>query len=129
VCCFDLDKLKKINDMFGHLTGSRAIKRLGVALRNDCRSNRHACAVWRRRIRANPAGIGRRRSRKAALRICERLARDGQEPPVTVSAGLAVYPNDGTTIEKLLGAADRALYGMKGRSEKKFRLRHVAACL
>ena len=48
---------------------------------------------------------------------------------VCVSAGLAVYPKDGTTIEKLLGAADHALYVMKGRSEKKFRLRHVAACL
>ena len=72
---------------------------------------------------------GEEEARKAALRICERLARDGQEPPVTVSAGLSVYPKDGTSIEKLLAAADHELYRMKGRSEKKFRLRHVAACL
>ena len=32
VLLFDLDGLKKINDQYGHLTGSRAIKRLGVAL-------------------------------------------------------------------------------------------------
>jgi diguanylate cyclase (GGDEF)-like protein len=63
------------------------------------------------------------------MRICDRLARDGHEPPVTVSVGVAVYPAHGTTIEKLLGAADRALYRMKGRGEKKFRLGHVAACL
>jgi PleD family two-component response regulator len=40
-----------------------------------------------------------------------------------------VYPKNGTSIEKLLGAADRALYRMKGRGEKKFRLSDVAACL
>src|SRR4029077_16578107 len=53
---------------------------------------------------------------------------DGQQPPITVSVGVAVYPTHGTSIEKLLGAADRALYGMKGRGEKKFRMRHVAGC-
>ena len=35
---FDLDGLKKINDKYGHLTGSRAIKRLGAALRDNSRS-------------------------------------------------------------------------------------------
>jgi GGDEF domain-containing protein len=40
-----------------------------------------------------------------------------------------VYPADGTTIDKLLGAADRALYRMKGRGDKKFNLGRVAACL
>jgi predicted signal transduction protein with EAL and GGDEF domain len=54
---------------------------------------------------------------------------DGQTPAVSASVGLSVYPKDGTTIEKLLGAADRALYGMKGRGDKKLRFRSVAACL
>ena len=35
---FDLDDLKKINDKYGHLTGSRAIKRLGNALRSNSRT-------------------------------------------------------------------------------------------
>ena len=38
VLLFDLDGLKRINDRFGHLTGSRAIKRLGNVLRNSSRS-------------------------------------------------------------------------------------------
>jgi len=46
-----------------------------------------------------------------------------------VSAGHAVYPEDGVSIEQLLGAADRGLYQMKGRSEKKLRLSQVVACL
>ena len=47
------------------------------------------------------------------LRIGERLADDREEPRLSVSVGVAVYPEDGTTIETLLQAADRALYKMK----------------
>ena len=129
VLLFDLDDLKKINDKYGHLTGSRAIKRLGTALRNDCRTIDTPARYGGDEFVLVLPESGEEEARKAALRICERLARDGQEPPVTVSAGLSVYPNDGITIEKLLAAADHELYRMKGRSEKKFRLRHVAACL
>jgi GGDEF domain-containing protein len=72
---------------------------------------------------------GEQEAKQAAQRICEELMNDGQTPLVSASVGVSVYPTDGTSIEKLLGAADRALYGMKGRSDKKFRFRNVAACL
>ena len=49
-------------------------------------------------------------------RIRKRLAADVELPVVSVSMGTAVFPQDGDTIEKLLSAADRALYRMKGRS-------------
>jgi diguanylate cyclase (GGDEF)-like protein len=72
---------------------------------------------------------GEQEAKQAAQRICEELMNDGQTPLVSASVGVSVYPADGTSIEKLLGAADRALYGMKGRGDKKFRFRNVAACL
>jgi GGDEF domain-containing protein len=40
-----------------------------------------------------------------------------------------VYPRDGATIEKLLNAADIALYSMKARGDRKFQFTRVAACL
>lgn len=129
VLLFDLDDLKKINDRYGHLTGSRAIKRLGTALRSDSRSIDTPARYGGDEFALVLPESGEQEAKGAALRICERLARDGQEPHITVSAGLAVYPADGTTIEKLLGAADRALYRMKGRGDKKFNLGRVAACL
>jgi GGDEF domain-containing protein len=43
----------------------------------------------------------------------ERLARDGGDPPLSVSMGLAEYPRDGESPEALLSSADRALYRMK----------------
>jgi diguanylate cyclase (GGDEF)-like protein len=62
-------------------------------------------------------------------RICERLAKDGEVPNVTVSVGAAVFPQDGETIDALFNAADRALYGMKGRSDGIQTLARIAACL
>lgn len=129
VLLFDLDGLKKINDRFGHLTGSRAIKRLGVALRSGSRTIDTPARYGGDEFALILPESGEPEATQAAIRICERLARDGQEPPITVSVGVAVYPAHGTTIEKLLGAADSALYRMKGRGDKKFRLGHVAACL
>jgi len=73
--------------------------------------------------------IGEEAAKGVAERICARVANDGQMPPVTVSVGVSIYPTDGTTIEKLFGAADRALYRMKRRDKKKFMLGNVAACL
>lgn len=129
VLLFDLDDLKKINDQYGHLTGSRAIKRLGVALKTSSRAIDTPARYGGDEFALVLPEAGEQEATQAAIRICDLLAQDGQEPAISASVGLAVYPADGTTIEKILGAADRALYRMKGRGGKKFRLGNVAACL
>ena len=130
VLLFDLDGLKKINDKLGHLTGSRAIKRLASALRSSSRSMDTPARYGGDEFALILPESGRPEAERAAKRICERLAYDGQKPPITVSVGVSVYPSDGTNIEKLLGAADISLYKMKGnRGESKARMRDVAACL
>jgi diguanylate cyclase (GGDEF)-like protein len=126
---FDLDELKKINDKYGHLTGSRAIKRLGNSLRSNSRTIDTAARYGGDEFAVVLPEIGAEEAARVAIRICERLASDGQSPPVTVSVGVALYPNDGITMEKLFSAADKALYRMKRREEKQFRLGNVAACL
>ncbi len=60
-------------------------------------------------------------------RIRERLASEPEMPQLTVSAGVAVYPVNGDTLEKLLGAADRALYRMKENLEDAPRFSCAAA--
>jgi diguanylate cyclase (GGDEF)-like protein len=126
---FDLDGLKKINDKYGHLTGSRAIKRLGFALRSNSRSIDTPARYGGDEFALILPESGENEAKQAAVRICEQLASDGEEPAISVSVGIAIYPVDGTTIEKLLSSADKALYSMKGRGEKKLRFRHAAACL
>jgi c-di-GMP phosphodiesterase len=129
VLLFDLDGLKKINDRFGHLTGSRAIKRLGLALGNNSRTMDTPARYGGDEFALILPESGEAEAGHVADRICEQLQNDGQEPTITVSVGLAVYPQDGSTIDKLLGAADSALYRMKGKGQKTFRLGQVAACL
>ena len=129
VLLFDLDGLKKINDKHGHLTGSRAIKRLGVALRDGSRAIDTPARYGGDEFALVLPEAGEPEARRAAERICERLEQDLQEPFISASVGLAVYPAQGTSIEQLLGAADRALYQMKGQDRKRIRLGHVAACL
>jgi len=129
VLLFDLDELKKINDKYGHLTGSRAIKRLGNVLRNSSRTIDTAARYGGDEFALVLPESGEREAEQAASRICEQLMHDGQQPFVSVSAGQAIYPADGTSIEQLLGAADLALYKMKGRGARKSHLRHIAACL
>jgi diguanylate cyclase (GGDEF)-like protein len=129
VLLFDLDGLKKINDKFGHLVGSRAIKRLGVALRNSSRTIDTPARFGGDEFALILPESGSEEAGQVAGRICEELKSDGQEPAITVSVGLAVFPADGTSIERLLSAADRGLYHMKGKGQKKFRFGHIAACL
>ena len=115
VLLFDLDQLKKINDRYGHVTGSRALCRLADALCVSCREIDTAArfggdefALVLPETAAEPAKL-------VAQRICSTLAADGGDPKISVSVGAAIYPQDGQTIESLLSAADVALYAMKAK--------------
>jgi diguanylate cyclase (GGDEF)-like protein/PAS domain S-box-containing protein len=117
VLAFDLDGMKRINDTHGHLTGNRALERLANVLRFSCRSidtparyGGDEFAIILPETGAPEAGL-------AGRRICECLSSDPEEPRISVSFGVGVYPEDGPTVEALLGTADRRLYEMK-RSEK-----------
>ena len=113
VLMFDLDGMKQINDRYGHLAGNRALCRLADIFRFSCRSIDTAAryggdefAIVLPETVANDAALVRKR-------ICERLSSDREEPLLSVSVGMAVYPEDGATIDTLFQAADRALYEMK----------------
>lgn len=48
-------------------------------------------------------------------RICGLVAKDAEEPRLSVSVGVASFPKEAETIGNLLYAADRALYAMKDK--------------
>jgi two-component system, cell cycle response regulator len=50
---------------------------------------------------------------RVAERICESIAQENKGPSISACSGIAVYPQDGDSIEKLLKHADSALYLMK----------------
>jgi diguanylate cyclase (GGDEF)-like protein len=122
VIVLDLDGLKMINDTHGHLVGSEAICRLANILRIHCRAIDTAARYGGDEFVLVLPETESNAAQRVANRIAERLSTDGDEPTLTVSAGTAVYPHDGQTIDELLVAADRALYHDKGSSRRKLRL-------
>ncbi len=112
----DLDGLKQINDRFGHLVGSQALCRLADALcicsRSMDTSARYGGDEFALVLPETELGA----ATLVARRICRSLANDGNEPKLSVSIGVAVYPKDGKTIDALLSAADAALYSMKAKA-------------
>jgi diguanylate cyclase (GGDEF)-like protein len=128
VILMDLDNLKQINDRYGHLVGSRAICRLGNVLRVHCRAIDTAARYGGDEFALVLPEAGAQAAQRVGERIRERLGSDGEQPVVTVSVGTAVFPRDGRTVEELLEAADRSLYGMK-RGSRIMGLSRIAACL
>jgi diguanylate cyclase (GGDEF)-like protein len=130
VVLLDMDGLKIINDQYGHLTGSRSLVRIGKILRNHSRAIDTAARYGGDEFAVVLPEAGKDIATRVVARIRERLSAEPERPALSVSAGVAAFPEDGDTPEKLLGAADRALYAMKhhGRSSVQ-NLTRIAACL
>jgi diguanylate cyclase (GGDEF)-like protein len=129
VVLLDMDGLKTINDQYGHLTGSRALVRLGKILRSHSRAIDTAARYGGDEFALVLPEAGRDIAARVVGRVRERLAAEAEPPALSVSAGVAAFPEDGDTPEKLLAAADRALYRMKNRGSSVQNLARIAACL
>ncbi len=114
----DLDGLKIINDQFGHLVGDRALCRLAHVLTDCCRSVDTAARQGGDEFALVLPETGVAAATLVARRVCDLLAKDAEQPALSVSVGMASYSKDAETIGSLLYAADRALYAMKAERSK-----------
>jgi len=113
VLIFDLNGMKRINDQHGHPAGNCALCRLADIFRSSCRSIDTAARYGGDEFAIVLPETGAKEADAVGRRICERLSNDHEEPRLSMSVGVAVYPEDGTTNETLFQAADRARYKMK----------------
>jgi diguanylate cyclase (GGDEF)-like protein/PAS domain S-box-containing protein len=122
----DLDGLKNINDQLGHMAGNQALCRVARILADTCRSIDTAARHGGDEFALVLPETGVAAATLVAMRICDCLARDAEEPALSVSVGVASYPQDAETIAALLYAADRDLYAMKYIQHNSARAAHAS---
>jgi diguanylate cyclase (GGDEF)-like protein len=115
----DLDHFKAINDQWGHLAGDEVLRQVARLLARTIRVVDSAYRYGGEEF----AVLLPERDFAAARGVAERVlqAVEGLEIPlqgggkvaVTVSVGIAICPDDGTSAQKLVAAADAALYEAK----------------
>ncbi len=125
VCFLDVDHFKQVNDRYGHLAGDRVLTRLGRLLgarfrREDVRG-RWGGEEFVVALLGETAGSAKEiLSRTAAELSGMTFDSDTGEPfRITFSAGIAVTPGDGDSVEELLRAADARLYKAKANGRNR----------
>jgi diguanylate cyclase (GGDEF)-like protein len=114
----DIDRFKKLNDTYGHPAGDAALRHTAQLLGHHLRKSDQA-ARWGGEefavLLASTDATGARHLAEKVRREVEkgRLVHDGARLSVTVSVGVAVWPDDGRDPAALVASADRALYAAK----------------
>jgi diguanylate cyclase (GGDEF)-like protein len=113
VLLLDLDGLKRINDLHGHLAGNRALQRLATVMNEQCRSIDLAVRFGGDEFALVIIDSDKGMAEQIARRIENALRTDHSGPAISVSIGIGIYPDDGRTAPELIEAADQQLYKYK----------------
>lgn len=118
IIMIDMDGLKEINDLYGHLAGDAAIKEVAERIKLTLRESDIVSRLGGDEfgvIAANP------KERHQLVTLIERVdgevskpfTYEGKEINLRVSAGYAIYSEDGSEREALIEKADKVMYEAK----------------
>ncbi len=122
VIFLDLDHFKIINDLHGHDAGDYVLQTIAQRLKESCRRDDTVCRLGGDEFlfllneagdETNMAGVAEKFIQ--TIRMPYIFSNDGRTINVLVDAsmGIAIYPQDGTTVEMLIKNADIAMYRAK----------------
>ncbi len=114
----DIDHFKRLNDTLGHQAGDSALRHVADILRRAVRDNDLVAriggeefAIW---MPHTPIEVGLEVAGRIRATVESSAWRwSGQAYPLTLSCGVASYPDTVRELANLRGAADRALYAAK----------------
>lgn len=119
VVLLDLDHFKLLNDTYGHQAGDLVLQRFANLLRQMLRASDVVCRHGGEEFVAVMPDIDGEGAQQMLQRLLAALQTLPPEPGrrrtpnASFSAGIALFPRHGNTLEQLLSRADRALYAAK----------------
>ncbi|MEJ2438421.1 MAG: sensor domain-containing diguanylate cyclase [Gammaproteobacteria bacterium] len=127
VMFIDLDGFKQVNDMFGHSAGDILLQSVAQRLTASLRESDTLARIGGDEFVLLLPVI---RSKEEARGIARKLMREISAPfefngstiPLSASIGIAVYPDNGESFERLVNAADNAMYYIKHKPKNGYAL-------
>lgn len=127
----DFDHFKDINDTYGHAAGDSVLRSVSRLLERSVRSVDSIGRFGGEEFVIVLPEMDLEEARETAERLRNRVSEsaqplgDGQSVPLTISVGVAVYPDHGVSISALCAAADKAMYLAKDRGRNCVALAHL----
>jgi diguanylate cyclase (GGDEF)-like protein len=118
----DLDHFKRVNDLHGHLTGSRLLAEIARTIKHSVRGIDSAFRYGGDEFivllpqTAKDAALEVTQRLLHSLRDTRYLLSEGLELCMMASFGVASYPEDGNSVQEIIGAADEMMYLVKNSS-------------
>jgi two-component system cell cycle response regulator len=119
VLFLDLDRFKRVNDQFGHLVGSQALRQLSAVLLQCIRQvdtlARYGGDEFTILLTDTDLETGRSVAERIRRTVGETLFEGGRDAPIrlSISIGVACFPDHGYDRDSLLDVADKAMYRAK----------------
>jgi diguanylate cyclase (GGDEF)-like protein len=119
VIFFDLDHFKQVNDVYGHLVGSKLLWMIGDTIKSNLRLIDYAfryggdefVVILPQTSKENALNVLRRLKDLLSSKVFFRA--ENLNIKVTASFGIATFPADGHTHKEILHMADEAMYLVK----------------
>lgn len=114
----DLDRFKRVNDVYGHAVGDALLRKVSKRLTEGRRGTDTVARIGGDEFAALLRGVA---GREASVRMVRKLLNSLKAPfsigrrriALGASAGIALFPDDGEDVDALLRRADAAMYQAK----------------
>ncbi len=124
ILLLDLDDFKRINDSMGHLAGDFVLKKVSNLIKGEKREEDVVARYGGEELVIILPETNKINTIVKAERIRKKiqdmpLVFDGKETQITVSGGVATFPQDALEANALIGCADQALYRAKAEGKNR----------
>jgi diguanylate cyclase (GGDEF)-like protein/PAS domain S-box-containing protein len=123
----DVDMFKDVNDRYGHDTGDKLLKKIASRLTGALRKSDTIARMGGDEFIALLSGIKDQKDalftgNKISGTLKKQFIVDGHRIPVSVSMGIAIYPDDGNEIDILVKKSDKLMYAAKASTHTSIKL-------